>query len=221
MDSIQPAGRYQRMEDGVFETSEIAHRNLPALGKMAISESAQEHAPRFSAAVLDNIVRETEPKLQRLAYHLVSNWDAACDVVQEAYTRAFDALREGRFRGESRLGTWLQSIVHNVAIDARKKQQGLRVTHSDIALIADREESDPRYTVEKEEEQRYQSRRVHDALRTISDEQHIALQLFYFWDLSYKAIAEEVQVAVGTIQSRMHYGKKKLKQLLAECVEAA
>src|SRR3989344_7937054 len=48
-----------------LETSEIANRNLSALArsKMAISESAQEHAPRFSAAVLDkNSLEKTLPR---------------------------------------------------------------------------------------------------------------------------------------------------------------
>lgn len=195
--------------------------NIPRI-TCSIMSSGQQCYQRMEDGVFENIVRETEPKLQRLAHCLVGNWDAACDVVQEAYMKAFDALHKGKFRDESTIGTWLYRIVHNTSIDVMRRQCRSRLLFpDDLSSLADRREIDPRYSVEKEEERRYQSRKVHDALNEISDEQRVALQLFYFWDLPYEAIAKEVNKPVGTVKSRINHGKKELKKILAECAQAA
>ncbi|MBI4153209.1 RNA polymerase sigma factor [Candidatus Woesearchaeota archaeon] len=189
----------------------------------AIMNSGQQCYQRMDDGVFETIVRETEPRFQRLAYSLVGNWDVAYEVVQEAYMGAFDALHRGKFRDESTIGTWLYKIVHNKAIDVRGKQKRSRITlfSGDLSSLADGKEVDPHSMVESEEEQRYQSRRVHDALNKISDEQRIALQLFYFWGMPYKAIAKEVSKPIGTVKSRINSGKRELKKILAGCTQAA
>ncbi len=170
--------------------------------------------------VFDEIVRTTEPRLLQLAYSITRNRDTAEDVVQGAYLKAYEGLQEGSFRGESTIETWLYHIVNNVAIDVWRKQQRLRMVHPDFTSVVDRRD-DPIHMVENEEEQRYRNRKVRAALQALSEEQRIPIQLFYLLDQSYEEIASAMNVAVGTIKSRVHYGKKRLKPLLEEFADAA
>jgi RNA polymerase sigma-70 factor (ECF subfamily) len=70
-------------------------------------------------------------RVYRLAYRLAGDDDAARDITQDTFIRAFERLRE--FRGEASLGTWLHSIAFSVGLNAVRttKRREARVTRMD------------------------------------------------------------------------------------------
>ncbi len=79
------------------------------------------------------LVEQTSDDLYRLAVRLTGSTEEAADVLQTAWLRVFEALRDGTFRGESRIETWLYRVVTHAAFDggrrgARRAARGARVT---------------------------------------------------------------------------------------------
>jgi len=78
------------------------------------------------AAAFSSVVEATSPQLYRLAARMLGDLGEAEDVLQDAYVRAFDALRSGRFDGRSSPETWLYRIVTNAALDAMQARKRRR-----------------------------------------------------------------------------------------------
>ena len=133
--------------------------------------------------------------------------DAAEDVAQEAFLRAYRAL--GQFRGQSSFRTWLYQIATNVAR-----------THS--AKRRDRNESqEPEgpYERDRPSEENVERRVIaHDQLRRalgeLPDDWREAVVLRDIEGLEYKEIAELLKIPIGTVESRIFRGRKRLKAAL-------
>jgi RNA polymerase sigma-70 factor (ECF subfamily) len=69
-----------------------------------------------------SIVLSTQDRMYRLALRMTGNADDARDVVQDAYIRAHRALSEARWKGESKVETWLYRIVLNAALNHRRSR---------------------------------------------------------------------------------------------------
>lgn len=83
-----------------------------------------QQARRGDTQAFERIVRGLLPEVLRLARHLVRDEYLAEDVAQEAFLRAFQAL--DRFKGDSRLSTWILRITRNASVDAIRRDDRRR-----------------------------------------------------------------------------------------------
>ena len=155
----------------------------------------------------------------RVARRLTRDPQAAEDLVQEAYTRAFRSWRQ--YEPGTNLRAWLLRIVHNLAIDnARRKQRhpeqlGLEADdyylydHLGGAQIAD---------VDRLVE-RLSPGPVLDALSELALPFREVVVLVDLGDLSYQEAADVLEIPVGTVMSRLHRGRRVLKKALADAAE--
>lgn len=82
------------------------------------------------------IVEATSARLVRLAARLVGSPTDAEDVVQDAYVKAYHALKAGRFDRRSRVDTWLHRIVVNAALDLLRHRSRHRSASAEIHDVA-------------------------------------------------------------------------------------
>src|SRR6266508_4546738 len=80
-----------------------------------------DRARRGDQEAFAAVIRHYDPGLRTLAYRLLGDRDRMDDALQEAYLKAFRALP--RFRGHSKLGTWLYRIAYNACLDELKRSQ--------------------------------------------------------------------------------------------------
>ena len=83
------------------------------------------------------IIRETAPRMFRVAARLMGDLDEADDVLQDGYIRAYDAIQAGTFDGRSPVEAWLYRVVVNTALDALRRGRRRRA-REDVAAPADR-----------------------------------------------------------------------------------
>ncbi|MGB9629837.1 MAG: sigma-70 family RNA polymerase sigma factor [Thermodesulfobacteriota bacterium] len=151
-------------------------------------------------------------KVYRIAYGMVREREDALDIVQEVFIKLFRSIRN--FRGKSKFYTYLYRMTMNTAIDHARKmgKSPQSKAEEDWAQFPDTIEKGPdRLLLQKELEER-----VNWAMRKLPGEQRTALLLREVEGLSYKEMAEIVGCSIGTIMSRLHYGRKKIQQLLGE-----
>ena len=147
-----------------------------------------------------------------LARWLTRDERDAEDVVQEAYLRAFkhfDAFKGGDAR------PWLLAIVRNTYYTwiQRNRLPEVATTFDEAKDMHISDAPDPE-TLLLQEADRQTIRR---ALRKLPAEFLEVIVLREFEELSYKEIAEVIQVPVGTVMSRLARARKRLAQIVSEC----
>ncbi len=162
------------------------------------------------------LVRRYQDRAYRLAYQFLMNHDDALDIAQEAFARAYKALP--RFRGRSSFYTWLYRIVINLALDLlRDRGSRGKMPIEELESIFQRVAPipDPSQIMEAREF----SSQIQKALAKLPLPQRTVVILKDLEGLSYQEIAQSVGCSMGTVMSRLHYGRKRLRELLEPFLE--
>ena len=159
----------------------------------------------------DEIVRRYQRRVYSTALRIVRRHDLADDVTQEAFLRAHRALASYD-RGRP-FGPWICRIAANLAINHVRSPEAREEALDEGAL--DRSPaaaSDGPLDAVLEKEARSV---LEDAVGRLPAEQRAVFVLRTFEDLSYKEIAEALDLSVGTVMSRLSRAREKLRGALA------
>jgi RNA polymerase sigma-70 factor (ECF subfamily) len=161
------------------------------------------------------LVEKYKRKVFRLAYQVLRDQEEALDVSQEAFVKAFRALPA--FKGDSAFYTWLFRITMNVALD-RKRQRATRTRSlgtEDVppeewertAVSTDPDPEDVATGAERRE-------RIRKGLDSLSEHHRTIIILSDIEGLQYREIAEVLGIPMGTVMSRLHHARKRLREVL-------
>ena len=149
----------------------------------------------------------------RAAVVLCRNQDAAEDLTQATYLRAFE--RFDTFRKGTNCKAWLLSIMRNMWIDqVRHQSLAGQVLPLDEGIFADEKQEEIRYTDSEDLLANFSDEQIIKALKSLPDEQRFALFLCDVEQLSQKEVAEIMNIAVGTVKSRTSRARAALKKRL-------
>lgn len=184
-----------------------------------------EQARRGDQRAFRALVERYQRKVYGLALGLLKDPDEARDMAQEAFLKAHQHL--GSFQGTSSFYTWIYRITVNLCIDQlRRAGRGGQVafdetvSHDEAGSPADelsprRLGFDPgRALQDKELRQRIQA-----ALDTLSEQHRAVLLLREVDGMSYKELAEVLEIAEGTVMSRLFHARKRMQELLRGYVD--
>ena len=166
-------------------------------------------------AAFEPLVQKYRQRVYRLAYNVLRDADEAWDVSQDAFIRAFQALPS--FRGDSAFYTWLFRIAMNVARD-RARQHAARGRAFGTERVDekdwDRALVDHGTAPDASAAQIEERERIVKALATLSEPHRAIIMLSDLEGLSYREIAEVLSIPMGTVMSRLHNARKRLKVAL-------
>ena len=151
-----------------------------------------------------------------VAIGIVGDPDEAQDVVQDAFIKAYHNLKEFRFG--SNFYTWFYRLLVNQAIDRwRKSARSAEVPFDESWLSEDASPPDA-FAYPRTPEDLVRDRELGDALQRALDdlpEYHRAVIVLREVDgMAYDEIAKVLGCSVGTVMSRLHYARAKLKESL-------
>ncbi|MGH9300312.1 MAG: RNA polymerase sigma factor, partial [Acidimicrobiales bacterium] len=155
------------------------------------------------------LVRLTYADTYALAYRLTGNVDDACDVLQDAYLRAFKSIK--RFRGEAGFATWMYRVTANCAV-THLARGGRRNDTLDACMTRcdERVVADPAAMAAADDDRV----RLVGALRRLSDPLRAVVVLRDIYDWPHELVAAELGISVATAKVRAHRGRKKLREWL-------
>ncbi len=160
----------------------------------------------------NNAFRFLVLKHQRLVLHVVGRMvqqnDEVEDICQEVFIKVFKTLK--RFRGDSKLSTWIATIAYNTAIThiRKQKRRGEVSYNEQPALIsAEKDTGLNQKVIEKEEAKKY----LLQLIETLPVNYRTVLTLFHLEEFSYKEIEEITGMPEGTIKSYLSRARKILK----------
>ena len=154
----------------------------------------------------------------RVAMQITKNADDASDVLQDAFLKVYNSINA--FRQESTFETWLYRIVVNLSIDAVKKRKRQQESMASLSGVSDVHQSrdaqqDPTRQAERNELQEW----VTQAVNSLSIKHRSVVILHELEGLSHPQIAEILDCSEGTVRSRLHYARKRLRVLLAPYID--
>lgn len=155
------------------------------------------------------IVRHHQGRVFRVCLAALGDRQAADEAAQDVFVKLFESI--GRFRGASRLSTWLYRVSLNVCADRRRSRwwlRWLRTDPDDRAISPDRPD--------RRMEDREMSRDVLAALQKLPASFREVLVLREMEEREYAEIAAIVGVSIGTVESRLFRARAKLKAILLE-----
>lgn len=198
----------------------------PASGDLVKNAGAisWSHVESGEAALIDRCTRGDDTACAELvavhqrmvyglAFNLLGDHDEALDLSQEVFLRVFRTL--SRFRGQSALRTWIYRIVINQARNRqrwwRRRHRGDQVSLDDyLRQFGDLEERrdvlPDRLLASKET-----AARIWQALDRLPFDQRTALILREIEGLRYEEIAYSLDVAIGTVKSRLTRARQALR----------
>ena len=176
-----------------------------------------ERVQRGDKKAFDLLVLKYQGKVASLVSRYISDRHEVLDVTQEAFIKAYRALKN--FRGESAFYTWLYRISINTAknylVAKGRRPPGVDVDIQD----AEHFEGESRLKdIQSPERQLYRSeleKALHDAIRELPEDLRVALTLREFDGFSYEAIAEVMSCPVGTIRSRIFRARDAVDKKIA------
>ena len=149
-----------------------------------------------------------------LAWRLLGDADQAADATQDAFIHAYRAI--GSYRGGI-FRSWLLRITANASYDIMRRAQ-----RRPSSPLPDPEEGAPELPdlgavnplAEATKSELY--RQLEIALRLLPADQRTAVVLCDVYGMDYYEVAQMTQSALGTVKSRIHRGRLRLRELLAE-----
>lgn len=169
-----------------------------------------EQAQAGSQEAFAALVEKYRVKMFNLAYSLTRNREAADDLAQEAFIKAYLAL--GKFKFQSAFSTWLYRIAVNASKDyLRRETKVTKVTLEDSPQGALSQE-DATAEIDEAREKEARKRLVHTALESLPEKYRAILMLRDIQGFPYGEIGQILHISPGTVDSRLHRARKLLKR---------
>jgi RNA polymerase sigma-70 factor (ECF subfamily) len=199
-----------------------AVKDARALGWSEVGADEAELVRRCAAgdqSACADLVNAHERMVYQLAYHLLGTREEALDLSQEVFLRVFRTM--GTFRGQSSLKTWIYRIVVNQARNRqrwwRRRRQGDQVSLDQHVLVhGDLPERGDQAAPDRVLARKQAATRLWWAMDRLPFDQRTAIVLREFDGLSYEEIAFSLDIAVGTVKSRLTRARQALRVDLVE-----
>lgn len=171
-------------------------------------------------AAYDELIRRYQERVYSTVYNMTSNHEDAADLVQEAFVKAWQALK--RFKGDSSFYTWIYRIAVNRTLNflKSKKNRVRKLSLNDLdsgvendpELVALISHQTPRRAANLSELQI----KLNEALQRLSEAHRTVVVLHDIQGVPHDEIAEIMGCNPGTVRTRLFYARQQLQGILAD-----
>ena len=167
----------------------------------------------------DDLVRRYQERIYATIYHMTANHEDANDLAQEAFIKAYQALKS--FKGDSSFYTWVYRIAVNKTINFLKQRKNkIHLSLNDLDFNAENDpdlvalisEKTPRRDIALSELQE----KLNGAMLKLSEVHRLVVTLHDVQGLSHEEIGKIMDCNIGTVRSRLFYARQQLQAYLSD-----
>jgi RNA polymerase sigma-70 factor (ECF subfamily) len=177
-------------------------------------EELVEAFQRGDVSAFDDLLRRWDRKIQGAIYRILGSEDEARDLCQEAFLRAYRALRS--FKGEARFSSWLYQIALNLCRDRMRRRKGKTM----VSLDGLEDGTEPPIVAGPSAlelvERNDLARAVASAVASLPEEQREVIVLKEYQGLTFLEIGEVLGLPTSTVKTRLYRGLGVLRERLEE-----
>ncbi len=181
-----------------------------------------QQAQAGDAAAFDELVRRYQRQIYGVVYHMTSHHEDASDLAQEAFVKAWQALKS--FKGDSSFFTWIYRIAVNRTLNHLKTRKFRESKHrfsindldaeaenhpDMVALVAHNTPRRDLALVELQE-------RLNEAMAQLSENHRLVVTLHDIQGLPHEAIAQIMNCNTATVRTRLFYARQQLQGILSD-----
>jgi RNA polymerase sigma-70 factor (ECF subfamily) len=168
------------------------------------SVRAAPNAPSLSTEMdVESAVLRYYQDVYRYAFRLAGNSEDASDLAQQAYLQAGRRLHQ--LREINRCRSWLLAIVRTCFLKSIQRRRPTLATDIDLE-VHQVSEAAQKPEIDREG--------IGLALAELPESDRLILLMFYFEELSYKEIAHQLDIPIGTVMSRLSRAKHRMREQL-------
>ena len=179
-------------------------------------------AQRGNRVAFEQLVRNYDQAVLRLALHLTGSEHEAQDIYQEAFLKAYKSV--GNFRFECSFYTWIYRIVTNLCLDHLRKRQ-VRKENAPVAVDAEGEQYDVLDRVadaraganpERDLMSRELGSRITSAMEKLTPRERMVFELKHYHGLRLRTVGEILHTTEETAKNTLFRATQKLRSALAD-----
>jgi RNA polymerase sigma-70 factor (ECF subfamily) len=167
----------------------------------------------------DELIRRYQERIYATVYHMTANHEDANDLAQEAFIKAYQALKS--FKGGSSFYTWVYRIAVNKTINFLKQRKNkAHLSLDDLDFNAEHDPDLVALISEKTPRREANLAELHEklnaAMQKLSEPHRLVVTLHDVQGLSHEEIAEIMECNIGTVRSRLFYARQQLQAYLSD-----
>ncbi len=164
----------------------------------------------------EELVREHQKKMINIAFKMIGNYEEACDIAQDAFVSAYKNIKS--FKGTSKFSTWLCTIIINLS-KKRLKQLKTQRSRESVKMSDDQRFLEyPSNNIPADEilEKEKTQKKIQLCLDRLEKEFREVVVLRDMQGFSYEEISKMLQIAEGTVKTRLFRARVLVKKLFKE-----
>jgi len=164
---------------------------------------------------VERLFSRHQDRLFTYIFFLVKKQEVAEDIFQDAFVKAFNSLKNGKYKDNGKFFSWISRIAHNLVIDYFRHQKKLK-------MVTDDDQDERIYVdlkslnIEDSIVNKQVLTDIRNLLEHLPDDQREVIVMRNYLDMSFKEIAETTGVSINTSLGRMRYAIINLKKLVVE-----
>jgi len=144
------------------------------------------------------------------------NQDLANDVFQETFTKAIICIRNHQYQQTGKFSAWLMRVAHNIVVDGVRRDHDVTPVNDDKAEYLFNSISLSENVVEEAFYRGAVSSTLRRLVALLPENQQEIVRLRFIEELSFKEIAEHLNISINTALGRIRYALINLRKLVAE-----
>lgn len=165
----------------------------------------------------DILLDRYKSKLYTYLFYTVHDESLADDLFQETFVKAITRIQEHRYQPNGKFQAWLMRIAHNLIIDyyrQRNNENCLSNDETDYDLLNNQDLAD-----QSHESQLINKQTLHDVqllCEQLPEAQSEIVRMRYYCNLSFKEIADQLDISINTALGRMRYAIINMRKMAAQ-----
>lgn len=157
----------------------------------------------------DQLMKLYQPRALRVAYLISASYADSEDIVQETFVACY--MNRHELRNPEAFKSWFYRTLSRNAWRVCRKQK-----REQPSEMAEAEEREAPMEILKEVVQKEEEEQIYHAICSLPIKHRTVVVLYYYNQMSIKEIARTIGCLEGTVKSRLHHAKKKLREILEQ-----